>query len=485
MLIDTRNKSIRFHLFLGSLLSVVFVVLVVACSTPPAVEEATSTPEKSQGQENQAVESLQKEAPSGEIEKVMDATQDGAPPEPSGAENLNEPIVEQSPEVDPSEKNPETPIGGDSPGKGYRLTVNNGYGSGVYPAGTRVHIWARHNPYQSLVIGWSGDTSVLDNKGEWHTTITMPARSVTLTPRLKAVTSKLQSASFQGVKYKKPVLFMIPPNPKGLILAFHGTGGSHKYIQRLETLYVARKAYNRGYGVISADAEEVQAGDTDKNGKIRWNPDINNAKNPDFANVRLMLQALVKQKKITEKTPIYAFGMSNGGAFSFSVGHALKLKAVVSYCASGRLDVARQTKTPSMWLLCQNDSNPQVSNARAKQNYQALVSRKIDAAYHEHPASPLYEGRFFRIIGINLQKSVQLAKEMHSNKLVDTKGYFQGNAETLLKRLQGNQKSFPVLFGLTKGLQAGVFGQVRIMLADHAMYDDYATKMLDFFDKHP
>lgn len=366
----------------------------------------------------------------------------------------------------------------------YQLVVNDGYGSGAYPAGAIVHVWAKFNPYQQLVVGWKGGDNLLKQPKEWHTTFVMPARDVTLSPQFVTAQGKLQTLSFQGVKYKKPVLALIPPNPKGVILAFHGTGGSHKYLQKLETLYLARIAYRRGYAVVSTDAEEVQAGDTDKNGKIRWNPNIRASNNVDVRNLQLLGTSLVDQKILPKGLPLFAFGMSNGGAMSVSVGEALKMKAVVSYCASGRRDTVAITKTPTMWLMCQKDSNPQVDNSLAKQHHQTLLGRKVPTVYDSNPPSPLYDGRFFRILGINLPTSANIAKELRTNKHVDAKGFFIGSSEAFVKGFQANKKAYPVLSGLKGGLQADVLSQVKIMMADHNMYDDFSSRTIDFFDKY-
>lgn len=448
-----------------------FTFFIAGCTTAPSITDGDKASSEKTASETTTTEPSAEPAPEPTPEPTREPspepiaeTSDASVPEPTP-----EPVQEQKPDT----------------GKRFRLTVKDGYGSGVYPVGTVVHIWAKHNPYQQLVMGWSGDTDTLRHKKEWHTQVIMPARDITLTPQFKAVTSKLQTASFQGANYKKPVMYMIPPNPRGLIFAFHGTGGSHKYIQKMEALYLARVAYQRGYGTVSTDAEEVQAGDLDKNGKIRWHPDPNKPNAPDFADLRKLRQMLIQQKKIATTTPLYAFGMSNGGAFAVSAGHVLKLKAAVSYCASGRIDAARVTSAPTMWLMCQNDSNPNVSSAKAKQNYQVLKNRKLDTVYDEHPASPVYKARFARIIGINLATSEKLYDELKANKLLDTQGFLvTKTADDFLKRYQTNKSSFPVLNGLSRGLQGAVFGQIRVMLADHAMYDDFAHRTIDFFEKH-
>lgn len=62
----------------------------------------------------------------------------------------------------------------------YNLTINNGYGGGIYKAGTRVHIYSESNPNNNVVFNeWTSNIPIqMDQKDEWHTIITMPNNNV-------------------------------------------------------------------------------------------------------------------------------------------------------------------------------------------------------------------------------------------------------------------------------------------------------------------
>lgn len=62
----------------------------------------------------------------------------------------------------------------------YNLTINNGYGSGAYKAGSRVHIYSQSNPNNNVVFKeWTTNIPIqMDQKDEWHTIITMPNNNV-------------------------------------------------------------------------------------------------------------------------------------------------------------------------------------------------------------------------------------------------------------------------------------------------------------------
>lgn len=67
---------------------------------------------------------------------------------------------------------------GDEEGEGTRfnLTVNNGSGSGEYPAGQVVTINANPAPFGKVFEGWQGDASLLDDATKTIAKLTMPAR---------------------------------------------------------------------------------------------------------------------------------------------------------------------------------------------------------------------------------------------------------------------------------------------------------------------
>ncbi|MBK6949907.1 MAG: hypothetical protein IPH16_19180 [Haliscomenobacter sp.] len=65
-------------------------------------------------------------------------------------------------------------------GQQYTLTVENGYGSGQYAPGDTVHIWAEEWLPGQTFKNWTGQTVWLKSAEEWHTTLLMPARNITV-----------------------------------------------------------------------------------------------------------------------------------------------------------------------------------------------------------------------------------------------------------------------------------------------------------------
>src|SRR5690606_13191622 len=66
---------------------------------------------------------------------------------------------------------------GDEEGEGakFNLQVNNGSGSGEYPAGQVVTVSANPQPYGKEFGGWTGDAALLDDATQMIAKLTMPA----------------------------------------------------------------------------------------------------------------------------------------------------------------------------------------------------------------------------------------------------------------------------------------------------------------------
>lgn len=377
----------------------------------------------------------------------------------------------------------------------HKLTVINGYGSGDYAAGSVVHIWAELSPETELLNKWTGETGLLDRSAEWHTTLIIPEHQVTLEAVIESRSEVLTEISFAGsTAFDKQLFYYAPDNPKGLVFFLHGTGGSSSMINKNEVRYIAAEAILRGYAVVSFEAEEVAQGDLDGNGKVRWNPDLS-ADNKDFANLDMLVTWLRNEGIIEIQTPLFAIGMSNGGAMSVGLGALsasdvsadfsnLNFAAVVSYCASGRASAAQITVTPTAWFLCANDDNEEVSNEEALKNSENLTKRGIDTIADLHQASPLYNERFMRVEGLSAEISGSIAAELRNAGFVDSAGMFIVQTDNILSYVQDNPSSFSVTLSLSSDRRKDVVDQIKVMQAEHQIYSDWTARTIDFLDTH-
>lgn len=374
----------------------------------------------------------------------------------------------------------------------HTLTVVHGYGSGTYAPGAIVHVWAAVLPWTELVEGWSGDADLLDFPAEWHATLTMPSRDVTLEAQIKPMDVTLDESTFQGsTQLPKTVLSHWPASPKGLVFLLHGTGGSAKMIEKAEERYLALSAVDRGYAVLATEAEEVVAGDQNADEKIRWNPALVKD-NVDFANLDWLVGWLRQEGKIGAGAPLYVIGMSNGGAMALSLGAVggsnvatdfpnLRFEGAVSVCANGRLTSAQLTTTPTAWLLCANDDNDQVSNDDARANSDVLRERGIPTLVDEHPASPLYDQRFMRVPGVDEATSAALAEGLRGGGFVGPDGLFVVSTDEMQAQVQSDPDAFSELMSMGDALPE-VVNQIRVMQAEHQFYSDWAARALDFLE---
>jgi hypothetical protein len=377
----------------------------------------------------------------------------------------------------------------------YSLTVTGGFGSGEYAAGTTVHVWADLDPLRQYLDAWTGDASLLEGPREWHTTLVMPAADVSLTATVETLEVTLAENTFLGsTALPKTTISHLPAGVRGLILFNHGTGGSSNFIEKPEARYLALLAIARGFGVLGTEAEEVVAGDLDGNLKIRWDASLLDS-NVDLANLDRLIADLRAMGAIYAATPLFVLGMSNGGAFSVSLGAVggapsaatfpnLRFAAAISFCAEGRVDAANLTTTPTAWYMCQNDDNPEVNNGLAIQRYEWVLGRGIDAEYAEHPASPLYDQRFTRVAGVDAATSLALANDLRAAGFLDAASFFTTPGENIVAAIQATPADFPAFGGLTaaQGLEARA--QIKVMEAEHSMYSDYASRALDFIELH-
>jgi hypothetical protein len=375
----------------------------------------------------------------------------------------------------------------------FHLTVQGGSGGGDFHAGDTVHVWADLDPSTQVLAGWGGDSSLLARPLEWHTTFVMPARDVSLTATARTVTGELAHTTFTGpTGLKRNVYSRIPSGAKGLLLILHGTGGSARMVLNPEPSAVARVALDHGYGVLATEAAEVIAGDLDNNGKIRWST-AGAATNKDFIDLDALFASLVSAGSISATTPIYALGMSNGGAMSITLGAVsasplastfphLRFAAVVSHCADGIAQAVSITTTPTAWRMCANDDNTEVSNTEAQANHATLVTRGIDTDYLENPPSPLYDARFVRI-GLDLATSTAIAGELRAYTDPVT-GLFTSGSATILADQTASPTAFPTISAQSGTVRGNIKDQLRVMEAEHEMFSDLAAADLAWLDAH-
>jgi hypothetical protein len=380
----------------------------------------------------------------------------------------------------------------------FSLTVRGGYGAGTYAAGDTVYPFAAFTATNSVLGGWTGD-GVASALTEWSGRFVMPARDVALTVAATPLAAPLTVGSFAGVTARaKAYRYVIPPNARGLILAFHGTGGSSRIIEKGEGYAITLEAVAAGFGVLAYDSEETVAGDLDGNGKLRWDVSAS-ATNIDFANLNALVAQLRTRGLISAALPLYAFGMSNGSSMVVTLGALgtqpalaapfpnLRFRAIAGYCAPGASSAVAVTVTPTAWYVCRNDTNDEVGpdgNLRSAQHNATLMSRGIatDLAYNE-PA-PLYDERFTRAGTIDATTSRALVAELNARGFLDGRRFVNRPPEQIVADIQARGAAgYPTFARLTGDQLADAIDALRETYADHQLFSDAARRMLAFFGR--
>jgi len=348
-----------------------------------------------------------------------------------------------------------------------RVTVNNGYVGAIYKGSARLaHVWANANPPNMVFDRWTGDTHLLIDPTAWHTRVNLRQKTINLTATYKnAPAWNPVYEQVNGREYG----FYFPPNVRGLIFRFHGTGGSGAtFFNKLEDRFSADNYVAAGFAVVALDSNNR----TDK----QWDNTNIPPNNIDIANVQTVINSFISRGLITAATPIFAVGMSNGGAFAPRVAYALQFRGAAVYCAAGGTFV-NLTNVPTTWNIAQFDGNEMVGangNAAALRNFQTLTQRGVAAQHNLHVSSPIYPQRFIRISGLTAADSQIIFDSLKNNGLLDSQNFLIENPAT-----SNWQSVIPAQYAVY-GMR--IRGQLDAAYAEHEYFSDHDGRVIAFFN---
>lgn len=348
-------------------------------------------------------------------------------------------------------------------GRAPRIAVAAGHGSGNPAAGALLHLYAEA-PGERLFTGWRGDTPVLADPRAWHAALRAPGRALSLRAEfISAPPIAPETLSIHGSRY----LQQIPPNPRALVFAFHGSGGSGDLpFTRAEALVSTRLWLAAGFGVIGLDSVDRV--------NRQWNPEYA-LTNPDVINVIGILERLRAEGRIGTETPIFCEGTSHGGGFCNRISALLGFAGQSLMIADGIQAIMAQTTVPTIWTLGRNDPTLVPGYLeRSQASFDGLQARGIAAERHVIEPSTVYPERFARIPGISVTESRALVDSLRSAGFLDASGYVirdpRGNALTAL------------LPAALRPLQGEIVGQMENAAGAHQYYSDTAHRVVHFFE---
>ncbi|XOV89219.1 MAG: hypothetical protein ACFHX7_04820 [Pseudomonadota bacterium] len=287
-------------------------------------------------------------------------------------------------------------------------------------------------------------------------------------------------SSFEGF----PVLSHFPSNMSALVFMFHGSGGSERFIQRLENREIMARLIPLGYGFVST-ASTLRAAPR------RWQADsVNPKENADLARIQRLYDELVENKVIGKTNPVFAMGMSNGAAFTgvfamAAAGMGMPVAAVALYegpFTRAVVEAMREGRPmpPAFQVLAVNDPlvgfTPQMKNAKAI----AEAGYSLDLQIAEERAVTPADFQGIPEIGTRAQ---EVFDRLVAARVIDEAG------KRLIELRPGREGLSASLQSFAETLNAlpaadSIRDQLLIAWASHKMRSDFASEQVAFFERH-
>ena len=373
----------------------------------------------------------------------------------------------------------------------FTLSVQNGYGSGQYAAGDTVHIWAQEDPSGDVFYTWNGDYNLLDYRQNWHTTLVMPARNVTVSAQFESlpagITANSEMIPVPG--HQVQVTYALPPNMKGAVWLFNGKNGrGSAWFDNKEKLDYVRALLLRQYGVIAMDSEEVSLqNDLDNSGEFAFYLTPDTLNNKDLVNVRAVRDHLEDRGLLPTGTVYAASGFSSGAAFSEVLAAALGWRASLSHNTPGIDYIVQNAFTPHYQNNAVNDNGPNVGeegNVSAYADYLTYQNRGVCSKWILQEEQPIYPERFARVEGISVERSRLLFTAMKAAGLLTSDNYQKNTPSDIEAQYEANPAAFASVFqGLSAAQISQMFDQLGAAYAVHAFRSDYNGTAIQFLDK--
>jgi len=288
-------------------------------------------------------------------------------------------------------------------------------------------------------------------------------------------TVEWQHSTFEGFE----VISYVPEHPKGMLYVFHGTNGSARFAERVETTDVINRFVARGYGFVSTSS-------TQRTRDQRWNVfDASLTTNPDLARLVRLQAQLVATTGLEANTPLVGVGMSNGARFVTNWGQAWRnagypVKAIWAShgTTAPSFDGAGQLTVPTVFTTSKNDFT--VPPGGVIQSFlvahNAGTPSEIYASQERRLTAPPYE----RIPGIDTSESNQIVAAMIATGVWNSQGdRIEPDIETAAAKAQS--ATLPASVQAQRG---EIVNETFLQLAVHQFTAEYAEQVIAFFTRY-
>jgi dienelactone hydrolase len=291
------------------------------------------------------------------------------------------------------------------------LTVTNGQGSGTYPAGSKIDVFANPPAAGQVFDKWTGDIAALGTgtliASVPHGVITMPSTATAITATYKAastwtptVVTNFNPVTQNGANNTTSTVsttlsYYIPAAAQGLVVLLHDSPGAlASWFSNPEQSLLTRELVAAGFGVAALNSVNRTTG--------VWAAQATLANNLDAGNIAAALDRFAKDGTYAATKPVFLLGFSAGADAAAryaemlaSATPARPIKGTVLYCATGGATLAVTSKVPQFFALAANDEVLGAAGlTTARDNAQYLAGRGVASALTSINPAPVYSGRF-------------------------------------------------------------------------------------------
>ena len=225
--------------------------------------------------------------------------------------------------------------------------------------------------------------------------------------------------------------------PTGVVVYFHGSGGSAPDFGKTEPQALMNQLAAFGWGYVSAESADQEPGHV-------WDTS-HAADNADMARVVRALEHVAGLTSLEADTPIVAMGFSNGGSAvgAFVDIYAKDLPiAAASFHNTGGWE---PEGLPSIWIPGENDAKS--TPAEMKGSYEDLLANGEEAEYYLHEELVVSPEMLLRNPEIDADEALVAFTDMVAQGLIAEDGtrLAQGDGEVLDNILAswGNRSEVP------------------------------------------
>ena len=270
----------------------------------------------------------------------------------------------------------------------------------------------------------------------------------------------------------------VPPDPAGIVFLFHGSGGGAEFATKLETADMLDHLTAAGYGFVSTES-------TDRTTK-RWDTaSLSLSANADLACLERLYASMRASGTITDRTPIYAVGVSRGAGLASVFARAFETVGYpVAAIAPSHGQVPSSVRSgggltvPGFFTLGAND--PVVDNDRVVAQVEDVIAAGVPATYTIEPETAP--------AGVPVPARSRHRRHDGGGDLLgpgDRRTLGRGGPPVGRHRdVQSTLLSLSYPPNVTDEQKRLLRDQINVVLAVHEYSATYASQTVTFFDAH-